>query len=145
MEQQKIICPCCGEDLTVLIESEINRRAEEEKRIKLEIAIEKKRKSNEKRSESLKQWRAENHDTVVLIAQKASNARTKESHKKQAESLKQTNEMKMIKFAELVMEARSNGIEITAEINKELMKKARDLAKKEIAESKKKVRSLKIQ
>ena len=144
MEEQKCICPHCGEDLTLFVENEINRRAEEEKKRQLKIAQERKKKSDEKKRLSLKQWREENPDAVSKNAQKASDARTKESFKKQSESLKQTNEMKMVKFAELVMEARSNGIEITPEINKELMKKAFELVKKEKAESKRKVRSLKI-
>jgi hypothetical protein len=145
MEQKKYLCPCCGEDLTAFIENEAKKIIENDKKRQYELSKERQRIKQEKTLKTLKQWRDDNPEKVIQIAQKACSSRTKESFKKQAESLKHSNEMKMIKFAELVMEARSNGVEITAEINKELMKKARELAKKEIAESKKKVRSLKIQ
>lgn len=131
MEEKKCCCPHCGGDLTAFIQSKIEIIIAEEENKKLLLAKEKKEKRTKETLAKLKKWREENPDKVLEITKKAAHSRTKESFRKQAASLKQTQEMKMIKFAELVMQARENGIEITPETNRELMKKAFDLVKSE--------------
>lgn len=130
-ENGKYYCDSCGEDITEKVHAEAVAliRRKNMKRVnknKTPEQIEARNKAGEKK---LREWREKNPETAANLARLASAARTPESHKKQAATLRINNEKRMIVFAELVYNAKQQGREITPEVHAELLQQAKDIVR----------------
>ena len=104
---------------------------------KLQSDPEKRKRLTAESAERLKKWRVENPEKVKASANKAQACRTADTFARQSETIKETLQRKSVKFAELVMEAKENGVEITPQLHADLLKEAARLVKKERAAEKK--------
>lgn len=129
MTEEKCFCPFCGMDIEELINAEITRRARQKNVAKARAAVKKKPETKAKQLAALANWRKENAEEMRKSNIHASRCRTVETFARQSETIKETNRRKALKFAELVMEAKNNGIEITHEIEKDLLKQASNFVK----------------
>ena len=123
------ICPCCNQDITEAVKKMQSQARAAHARSK--ITPEQRAKNNAKGAAELKKWRENNPEEARKSAERASKARTAESFARQSISIKETIRQKTLKFAELLWDAREKGIEITAEVEAELMQKAKELVKSE--------------
>lgn len=137
MKTEKYICPCCGEDITEYVgESVVKyiRRRNTEKALAAQRRTPEMRAAMDRRSAArLKKWREENPELASQLAAKAGNCRTAETFARQSETIKATIRRKSLKFAELVYEAKMSGREITPEVESELLVRAREIVKAELA------------
>lgn len=135
-------CPCCGEDISELIRREVAnyllRHKADAMNRKLQSDPEKRKRLTAESAVRLKKWREENPEKIRASAHKAQSCRTAETFARQSETIKETLRRKSVKFAELLMEAKDNGVDVTPELHAELMKKAARLVKQERAAEKKK-------
>lgn len=134
-------CPCCGEDITELVRESvaqyIRRHKADTMNQKLQSDPEKRKRLTAESASRLKKWREENPEKIKASAHKAQSCRTAETFARQSETIKETLRRKSVKFAELLMEAKENGMDVTPELHGELMKKAARLVKQERAAEKK--------
>ena len=135
-------CPCCGEDISELVKTAVSQYLRRHKadamNRKLQSDPEKRKRLTAESAVRLKKWREENPEKIRASAHKAQASRTAETFARQSETIKETLRRKSVKFAELLMEARDNGADVTPELHAELMKKAARLVKQERAAEKKK-------
>ena len=133
MEKEKILCPCCKEEITGFVHDQIvlyNRR----KQIyaaKKKITKEQRAEMNKASLERLRKWRFEHPVESRKKALAASRARTADSFARQAQTVRETAQKKSVKFAELLYEARESGKTITPELESELMERARKIVREE--------------
>ena len=136
MSDEKVICPCCGEDISELIRAAVTRRIRqinaEKMRLRQNDDPELRRRLNEASAKRLEEWRRKNPEKVRATTIQASHARTEETFARQAATLKETNRRKAIKFSELLLAARSSGTPISPEVENDLMKQASKLVKEEM-------------
>ena len=133
MSDEKITCPCCGEDITDFVHAAVTKRIRqinaEKMRRRQSNDPELRQQLNEASAERLKEWRKKNPDKVRAATTQASHARTEETFARQAATLKETNRRKAIKFSELLLAARTSGLKVTPEVESDLMKQASTLVK----------------
>ena len=134
-------CPCCGGDIGDIIREEVTKYLQRHKadamNRKLQSDPEKRKRLTAESAVRLKKWREENPEKVKASANKAQACRTADTFARQSETIKETLQRKSVKFAELVMEAKENGVEITPQLHADLLKEAARLVKKERAAEKK--------
>ena len=136
VKKEKYICPCCGRDISGYVWESVVKYI---RRRNAEKALAAQGRDPVKRAEALRQsaarlqkWREENPELVSQLAAKAKSCRTADSFARQSETIKETLRRKTLKFAELVMEAKNAGREITPEVETELLLRAREIVKAEL-------------
>lgn len=136
MEDEKYICPHCGEDMSDFVHAEIIKYVRRKNAEKALAAQRKKpevrEQMNKKGSERLRKWREQNPKQASALAEKAKNSRTEDTFARQSVTIRETNRRKSLKFAELIMAAKLEGKTITAELETELLTKAREVVKAEL-------------
>ncbi len=133
MKYEKCNCPYCNSDITDFVHEQVvlyNRR-KQVALAKQKITPERREEMTRASQERLRRWRLEHPEEVKAKAMAASRARTAESFARQAQTVRDTAQKKSVKFAELLFAARESGIEMTSELERELMKKASEIVKAE--------------
>lgn len=129
MSEEKCSCPYCGMDIEEFIKQEIIKRARQKNAEKARSAISRSPLARERQAAGLEKWRKENAEEMRKSNIHASRCRTAETFKRQSETIKETNRRKAIIFAELLMTAKSQGKEITPELEAELQQQAKQIVK----------------
>lgn len=120
-------CPFCNTDITDFMHQQVityNRR-KQMLEVQKFITEDRRKEMNLASQKRLKKWREENPDTLKATAIKASHSRTSASFAKQSTTIRNTSRKKAVRFAELLFETKSKGIELTAEIEAELLEQAK--------------------
>ena len=133
MEKEKIFCPCCKDEITGFVHDQIvlyNRR-KQVSAAKKKITKEQRAKMNKASLERLRKWRLEHPVESRKKALAASRSRTADSFARQAQTVRETAQKKSVKFAELLYEAKTAGLEITSKLESELMERARKIVQEE--------------
>ena len=125
MSEEKCCCPFCGMDIEELINAEIARRAKRKNAAKARAAVKKDPETKAKQQAALESWRKKNAEEMRKSNIHASRCRTAETFARQSETIRETNRRKAVRFAELLMQAKTEGKEITPELEKELQEEAR--------------------
>lgn len=133
MEKEVYTCPCCGGDISEFVRQSImlHVRRQQAAVARSGISSEKRAAMIKDSQARLKKWREENPEKVREKAAAASHARTPESFARQAQTVRETAQRKTMKFAELLFAAKESGREITPDVERELMEKARQIIKDE--------------
>lgn len=116
-------------DIEELINAEIARRARQRNAEKARSAVKKDPETKAKQQAALSNWRKQNAEEMRKSNIHASRCRTAETFARQSETIKETNRRKALKFAELILEAKNNGVEITSDVEKDLLKQASEFVK----------------
>ena len=136
MKDEKYICPCCGADLGEFVHESVVkyiRRRNAEKALAARMKTPEMRQEMYRRGAAqLKKWREENPEKARALAARAKAGRTPKAFAKQGASVRETNLRKSMKFAELLMAEKAAGREITPEMERELLRRAAELAKAEL-------------
>lgn len=129
MSEDKCSCPYCGMDIEEFIKQEIIKRTRQKNAEKARSAISRSPQARERQAAGLEKWRKENAEEMRKSNIHASRCRTAETFKRQSETIRETNRRKALVFAELLMEAKSQGKEITPEFESELQEKVKQIVK----------------
>lgn len=134
--KEEYICPCCGKDISEYVHESvvkyIRRRNVEKARAERNRDPEVREEMNRQSAERLHKWRKANPKLVRAISARAKDCRTAETFARQSETMKETIRRKTVKFAQLVLEAKNAGREITPELEKQLLLQARDIVRSEL-------------
>lgn len=138
--EKKYLCPCCGEDIGDFVKECIKTYNKQRvaANMRKKITPERRAEMNAASCERIKKWRKNNPEKTREFALKASRSRTAESFARQKEAIKDTARRKTLKFAELLFTEQQKGTVITAEIENQLMLRAKEIIKQENKENKKK-------